>query len=204
MDCSVCKGACKKMIFHKHLFIGLLFIFIDINIETFDIVPDIIGYLYILNAFIKVGTRYAGLGVATTILLLVGSVMSFFSPPELTLMFGDETLSYNLPQQIIGLVLGIATILNYACMFAVSNILIPIKETFLPKFLITMLILYELVVSFIYYLSMDVILIIIVAIGIIIFLTHIPFFIFLWRRSKMEPMKPLPLENNSNSIDLSI
>ena len=191
------------MIFHKHLFIGLLFVFIDINIETFDIVPDIIGYLFILNAFIKVGTRYAGLGVATTILLLVGSVISLFSPPELTLVFGDVTLSYNLPQQIIGLVLGIATILNYACMFAVSNLLMPIKETFLPKFLITMLILYELVVSFIYYLSTDEILIIMVVLGIIIFLTHIPFLIFLWRRSKMEPMKPLPL-NEKNSIDFSI
>ena len=191
------------MIFHKHLFIGLLFVFININIETFDIVPDIIGYLFILNAFIKVGTRYAGLGVATTILLLVGSVISLFSPPELTLMFGDETLPYNLPQQIIGLVLGSATILNYACMFAVSNILIPIKDTFLPKFLITMLILYELTISFIYYMSSDEILLVIGALGIIIFLTHIPFLIFLWRRSKMEPMKPLPL-NNNNSIDLSI
>ena len=191
------------MIFHKHLFIGLLFVFIDINIETFDIVPDIIGYLFILNAFMKVGTRYAGLGATTTILLLIGSVISFFSTPELTLLFGDEILSYKLPQQIIGLVLGIATILNYACMFAVSNLLIPIKETFLPKFLITMLILYELVVSFIYYLSTDEILIIISAFGIIIFLTHIPFLIFLWRRSKMEPMKPLPL-NDNNSIDLSI
>ena len=191
------------MIFHKHLFIGLLFVFIDINIETFDIVPDIIGYLFILNAFMKVGTRYAGLGATTTILLLVGSVISFFSTPELTLMFGDETLSYNLPQQIIGLILGIATILNYACMFAVSNILIPIKDTFLPKFLITMLILYELTISFIYYMSSDEILLVIGALGIIIFLTHIPFLIFLWRRSKMEPMKPLPL-NNNNSIDLSI
>ena len=137
------------MIFHKHLFIGVLLVFIDINIGTFDIVPDIIGYLFILNAFMKVATQYAGLGVATTIILLVGSVISLFSPPELSLLFSDETLSYSLSQQLIGLVLGIATIINYACMFAVSNTLIPIKETFLPKFLIMLLIVYELAVSFI-------------------------------------------------------
>lgn len=195
MDSSVCKGACKKMIFHKHLFIGVLLVFIDINIGTFDIVPDIIGYLFILNAFMKVATQYAGLGVATTIILLVGSVISLFSPPEFSLLFSDETLSYSLPQQLIGLVLGIATIINYACMFAVSNTLIPIKETFLPKFLIMLLIIYELAVSFIYYLSGDEILLIFIGLGILIFLTHIPFLLFLWRRSKMEPIKPKPSDN---------
>lgn len=189
MDSSLCKGACQKMNFHELLFNGLLFIFIDINAGPVDIIPDIFGYLMILKAFMKVAARYAKVGIATTIILLVANVINLFYPLQYLQLFKIEILPYSFLHQMIGLVLGIALIINYACMFAVSNTLIPITETFLPKFLITLLIVYELLVSFIYFFPVNEITFIIIPLGLLIFFTHIAFFLFLWRRGKMESSK---------------
>jgi hypothetical protein len=180
------------MTFHKHLFIGVLIVFIDINIEWFDILPDVIGYVFIFNAFLKVTKPYAALGLVTTVILLGHSIVAFFSPSDLMLLFSEEILHYNFTQQIFQLVVGVTSIVNYACMFAVSNAIMPITNKKLPGIFITLLLLFELALSFVYYLTPNELLLVLLPLSIIIFITYIVFLVFLWKRSKVEPSKVRP------------
>ena len=180
------------MTFHKYLFIGVLIVFIDINIEWFDILPDAIGYVFIFNAFLKVAKPYAALGLVTTVILLGHSIVAFFSPSDLMLLFSEEILHYNFTQQLFQLVVGVTSIVNYACMFAVSNAIMPITNKKLPGIFITLLLLLELALSFVYYLTPDELLLVLLPLSIMIFITYIVFLTFLWKRSKVEPSKLKP------------
>jgi hypothetical protein len=180
------------MIFHKNLFIGLLFIFIDINIGSFDIAPDMIGYIFIFNAFIKVAKPYAGLGLATTIILLGYNIVTVFSSSNWMILYSEEVIHYNFSQQLFQIVLGATSIVNYACMFAVSHAIMPIKSKKLPGVFISLLLLLELVSAFFYYLTPEELLLVFVPLAIMFFITYIVFLHFLWKRSKVEPSKVRP------------
>ena len=180
------------MTFHKHLFIGVLIVFIDINIVLYDILPDMIGYVFIFNAFLKVAKPYAALGLVTTVILLGHSIVEFFSPSDLMLLFSEEIMHYNLSQQLLQLVVGVTNIVNYACMFAVSNAIMPITNKTLPRIFISLLLLLELTLSFYYYLTPNELLYVLLAISLMIFVTYIVFLTFLWRRSKGESSQLKP------------
>ena len=181
------------MIFHKNLFIGVLFIFIDIHIENFDIAPDIIGYIFIFNAFIKVAKPYAGLGLMTTVILLGYNIATMFSSSNWMLLYSEEVLHYNLTQQLFQLVVGVTSIVNFACMFAVSNAIMPLMNKKLPGVFISLLLLMELALSFVYYLTPDELLLVLLPLSILIFITYIVFLRFLWSRSKVEQSRTKPV-----------
>lgn len=187
------------MNFHKLLFIGVLFIFIDFKIEWFDLLPDSIGYIFIFNAFLKVSKPYATLGLVTTVILLGHSIVAFFSPSDLMLLYNEEILHVEFAQQLIQLVLGLTSIVNYTCMFAVSHAIMPIQNKALPKILISLLLFSELLLSFVFYLTPNELLFILLTLFVAYFITHIMFIVFLWRRSKLEESKPK--QNVNVSVD---
>ena len=120
-----------------------------------------------------------------------------FSSSSWLILYGEEVIHYNFSQQMFQIVLGATSIVNYACMFAVSNAIMPITSKKLPGIFISLLLLMELVQAFVFYLTPEELLLVFVPLAILFFITYIVFLHFLWKRSKVEPSKIKPSVNVS-------
>ena len=75
------------MNFHKLVLIGLLFQFLDINIDVVDIMPDFVGLIIVAYAFSKIKVRYAALGMYCSVLLSISSFIEMFQEKTQTTSF---------------------------------------------------------------------------------------------------------------------
>lgn len=169
------------MKFHQLILIGLFIIIIDIRIETLDIVPDVIGYIIFASAFSKIPHPHTGIGVGTSILLAVYSIYEIFVPYQL---FSES--SFQLGPQIIYLIVSFASIVNYVCIFSVSRKIVNADDGVFPKIFIGSLILYELFLAFFLFMSLEYAEYFALLFAITLFVLHIYFIIFIWKRKNIE------------------
>lgn len=164
--------------FHKTVFIGALLVFIDINIQAVDIVPDIFGYFMIAYAFSKRPVRYAKLGEICSILLAVAVIIPFFVP---------QSLSYSVSQEVFTIFMAVINVLNFACIFAVSQAIVQAERSVFPRLFIGTLLVIQLILVFISPMSIGTAEVVTVFVILILMLVlHIYFLIFIWGRKKLE------------------
>lgn len=178
------------MKFHHLIFIGLLIVFIDINIGTVDILNDIIGYIVIANAFFKTLHPHAKLGGVTAILLAAFAVYEIFTNTGNTFY---ELGTFNLGHELILIVPGVLMILNTACILSVSKTLVVTNDVLFPRIYMSALILYEIYLSFIYFMDEQTATGTVLVAAIVIFVLHIWFIVFIWQRKKLESQEKIDI-----------
>lgn len=116
--------------FHKWVVAGTLFIVIDINIGTIDMVPDVFGFILIAFAFKNVKWSYAQMGFYTALFLTVMSIVAMIYPS--TINSSVPTL-FSWEMAWVELISGTLFVLLFGCIFAVSKQIIPNDTSKFPK-----------------------------------------------------------------------
>ncbi|WP_332646625.1 hypothetical protein [Lysinibacillus sp. 54212] len=164
------------MNFHKLVLIGVVCIGIAL-------IPDFIGLLIFARAFSKVDVPYAKLGMYCSILLSIYVFIEMFQVKNEGVFFYETG---NIWEQIIYVAISLIYILNYACIFYVSNEIVKIEKSIFPKIFIGAQILFLLVTELWMHLPIDIVAeyYFITIIPIIVF--YIALIVFLWKRKNME------------------
>jgi len=171
------------MNFHGRILIGMVFQFVDIDLNGIDIFPDVIGYLIVVFAFSRVQVPYATMGMYCAVLLTVNAFFEMFQPKALGLSIVEPT---SLWMQLVMSVMGLLYIVFLACIFSVSKELVQTKKSIFPKLFIGMHILTLLFISVGIHLNVnDVEDYLLIWFG-IYFLFYLYFCGFLWRREYIE------------------
>lgn len=167
------------MKFHELILIGLLFQFFDINFGAFDIIPDFIGFLIIVNAFSKVHAQYANLGMLCAALLSITSIIGMAQPK----LFAP---SASLSLQIFTILIGLLTILYLACIFSVSKEILRGEESMFPTLFISAQLIVQLFSSIGMHLDVNLYENFVIATSVLLFGFYIYFIVFLWKRKNKE------------------
>lgn len=171
------------MNFHKLVLIGLLFQFLNINIDRIDLMPDFVGYIIIAYAFSKIKVRYAALGMYCSVILSISSFIEMFQEKTHTTTFYGAV---DLWLQIVFIVIGLLDILQLACIFYVSNKIVKIESSVFPTVFISAQILVQLFTSLGMHLPFDVLEQFTISMLILFFFFYIYFVVFLWKRKNIE------------------
>ena len=171
------------MNFHKLVLIGLLFQFLNINIDRIDLMPDFVGYIIIAYAFSKIKVRYAALGMYCSMILSISSFIEMFQEKTHTTTFYGAV---DLWLQIVFIVIGLLDILQLACIFYVSNKIVKIESSVFPTVFISAQILVQLFTSLGMHLPFDVLEGVTISMLILFFFFYIYFVVFLWKRKNIE------------------
>ena len=171
------------MDFHKLVLIGLLFQFLDINIDVVDIMPDFVGLIIVAYAFSKIKVRYAALGMYCSVILSISSFIEMFQEKTHTTSFYGAV---DLWMQILFIAIGLVDILQLACIFYVSNKIVKIESSVFPTVFISAQILVQLFTSFGMHLPFDVLEGFTISMLILFFFFYIYFVVFLWKRKNIE------------------
>lgn len=167
------------MNFHKMILIGVLFQFLDFNFGPVDIIPDFIGFLIIASAFAQVKARYAPLGVVSSALLTVVALVEIFYP-----QLQEPTVV--LPLQLLSIVIGLITILYFACIFSVSKEVLPQQDSLFPILFIGAQLFMHVFMSIGTHLAVDIAEGFMVFALIALFGLYVYFIAFLWKRKNEE------------------
>lgn len=167
------------MNFHEFILIGVLFQFFDINIGTFDVIPDFVGFLMIAYAFSRAKARYAKLGMWCAAMLSISSLVEVVWPSLL-----ED--SVNLWLQILAIILGLVTILYFACIFSVSKDILQGEDSRFPIVFISVQLVVELFTSIGMHLSLGISEGLMIVVMVLLFGFYIYFIVFLWQRVKRE------------------
>lgn len=171
------------MNFHKLVFIGLIYQFFDFDINGFDILPDFIEYAIVAYAFAKLNYRYAKVGKLTSLLLMILSFISIFTPEVI------ESTSASLAFTVSGTLFVVMNIFYFACIFAVSNQLVQDSSRKFPKVFIALLILTSFSVSLAVHLPVNAgNTLLLVTLGVSL-IGYIYLFVFIWKRIAFEDAK---------------
>lgn len=171
------------MNFHKRVFIGALFQILDINIGTFDILPDFVGFLIVAYAFSKMNFPYASAGTIFSISLAALSVISIFRPFNMNLVMNP---SYDLNMQLVSVAFGMLNIGYFACVFAVSKEIVRGDSSRFPQLFIGFELFAQLWTSLVIHVLGNVLLASGMFILMLSIILHIYFFIYIWKRKKLE------------------
>lgn len=170
------------MNFHKLVLIGLLFQVFDINI-VIDIIPDFVGFIIIAYAFSKRQVPYAKLGMYCSVILSIASFIEMFQGKTQIVSLYEAV---DLWMQILFIVMGLITILHFACIFYVSNKIVKIENGVFPILFISAQILVQLFTSLGMHLPFDVLEEFSLSMLVLFFFFYIYFVVFLWKRKNTE------------------
>lgn len=171
------------MNFHGRILIGMVFQFVDINLNGIDIIPDVIGFLIAVFAFSKVQVPYATMGMYCAVLLTVQAFFEIFQPKAQGLSILEPT---SLWLQLMMSVMGLLYIVFLACIFNVSKELVHAKKSIFLKLFIGMHILTLLLISVGIHLNINEVDDYLPIWFGIYFLFYLYFCGFLWRREYIE------------------
>lgn len=104
---------------YERLFLGMLIIIFDINLGYINILPNFIGYLFILSALSILKTQYKSFekGKAPCILLTLLTIRDVYHNPQNDL-FSGEFNSSGIPTLLIG---SVITLLNLYLIFIICK-----------------------------------------------------------------------------------
>jgi hypothetical protein len=190
------------MNFYGKLLAGYLLIYFDFFIETYDMIPDFIGYIIIVSGFMKVLHPLKTLGVISASILSIGSFIDQYT--WITSPF-DNPVMLSAGSSIVGIVLTIVTtgfyLLLIGLIIVITKDIFPYKSLLAPKTFFMFTLLIDLLLSFTM-LSGEVVseelTWLIVISGVII---QIWFFVFLWRQHQLQNT---PLEQNEEGQESTI
>lgn len=171
------------MNFHKLILIGLLFQFLDFNINSIDLVPDFVGFIIITYAFSKINVPYAALGMYCSVILFISSFLEMFQEKTHTTTFYGAV---DLWLQILFIAIDLVEILQLACIFYVSNKIVKIENHVFPTLFISAQLLVQLFNSFGMHLPFDVLEQFTISMLILFFFFYFYFVVFLWKRKNIE------------------
>ncbi|MCH7323385.1 hypothetical protein LZ480_16035 [Solibacillus sp. MA9] len=171
------------MNFHRRIVISMLFLFIDFNINGFDIIPDFIGYVIVAFAFSKLTVPYAAVGMYCAVPLMINSFVELFLPKTQGLYLYEPVA---FPMQVVQIAIGLLYIFYLACIFSVSKEIVPTKKSIFPKLFIGLHLLTQLLISVGIHLNINEVENYIPIWIFIYLLFYVFFFGFLWRREYIE------------------
>ena len=180
------------MNYHQLIVIALIILLIDINIGGVDIIFDFIGYLIIAIAFFKTPHPHSKTGGILSLLLSIYTVYEIFILNQSLLLIEER---FEMSNEIISIFASIASIINFVCIISVSNTLVQETNRLFPKIFIGTLILFEVFVSFIFFMPIEIAEILLLIFAIFLFILHIWFIVFIWKRRKLESAKTIRAES---------